>query len=159
MTLPASAAVDRSAPETVHFLGNLLTFRARAAATGGSFSMTECLTAPGAGSPPHVQADEEGFLVLDGTFEIVLDGVSRILGPGDFAFVPAGTPHAFRNPGDAPARMLIVNLPGGAHENFFLAVGEPVDAAAGFPPMGAPDVPRLVAEAARFGIDILPPAA
>jgi hypothetical protein len=25
--------------------------------------------------------------------------------------------------------------------------------------MGAPDVPRLVAEAARFGIDILPPAA
>lgn len=159
MTVSAAAA-NRADPRTVHFLGNLLTFRARAAATGGSFSITECLTAPGAGSPPHVQADEEAFLVLDGTFEVVLDGAGRTLGPGDFAFVPAGTPHAFRNPGAGPARMLIINLPGGAHEDFFLAVGDPVaDAAAGFPPMSAPDVPRIVAEAARFGIEILPPAA
>lgn len=155
-TMPDTVPAHR----TVHFLGNLLTFRARADDTGGNFSLAECLTAPGAGSPYHTQKDEEAFLVLEGQFEFVLNGQAVRHGPGGFVHVAPGTPHAFRNTGDTPARMLIVNLPAGPHEQFFDEVGEEVaPGASGFPPASAPDIPFIAAAAERHGIAILPPAA
>lgn len=145
--------------KTLHFLGNLLTFRARSAQTGGSFSLAECLTAPGAGSPPHTQRDEEAFLVIEGQFEFMLDGKTRLCGPGDFVHVAPHTPHAFRNPGDSPAKMLIINLPGGFHEGFFDAVGDVVDSATtSFPPMSPPDIAMIAAAASRYGIELLAPS-
>lgn len=144
--------------QTVHFLGSLLTFRAGAEETDGSFSIVEPCSAPGAGAPPHLQSDAEGFLVTEGTFDFMLDATWRRCGPGEFVYVKPGVVHAFRNPQDTPSRMLIINLPGGSHENFFRAVGEPVEPGTTvFPPMGAPDVAMLTMEAARFGITILPP--
>lgn len=145
--------------KTLHFLGNLLTFRARSAQTGGSFSLAECLTAPGAGSPPHTQRDEEAFLVIEGQFEFMLDEKTRLCGPGDFVHVAPNAPHAFRNPGDRPARMLIINLPGGFHEGFFDAVGDVVDSATtSFPPMSPPDIAMIAAAASRYGIELLAPS-
>jgi quercetin dioxygenase-like cupin family protein len=155
-TLNASAQL----PQTIHFLGSLLTFRARAQDTNGSFSVIECLSAPGAGAPPHHQSDEEAFLVTEGSFEFMLDGAVKTCGPGEFLYVKPGSVHAFRNTSAAPSKMLIFNLPGGLHEGFFLAAGDAV--ASGqteFPPMSPPDVPFLVTTAARFGIEILPPPA
>ncbi len=145
-------------PETVHFLGSLLTFRAHASETEGQFSIVESYSAPGAGAPPHHQADAEAFLVTEGIFEFMLGDSWRRCGPGEFVYVAPGVVHAFRNAASAPSRMLIINLPGGPHQDFFQAVGEPVESETTvFPPMGAPDVGRLVAEAERFGITILPP--
>ncbi len=46
---------DAHQQETIHFLGNLLTIRAGSDSTAGQFSLIDCLTAPGAGSPPHRQ--------------------------------------------------------------------------------------------------------
>ncbi len=152
------AAVEN--PATVHFLGNLLTFRARAADTQGSFSIVESYSAPGAGAPPHLQEDTEAFLVTDGEFEFMLDGTWRRCGPGEFVYVSPGVVHAFRNPAPTPSKMLIINMPGGMHEGFFQAVGEPVEReTTTFPPMGPPDVALLTRTAARFGIEILPPPA
>ena len=146
--------------QTIHFLGCLLTLRAHAADTNGSFSVIECLSAPGAGAPPHKQADAEAFLVTEGTFEFMLNGNIRQCGPGDFVYVTPGAAHAFRNIAATPSKMLIFNLPGGQHEGFFLAVGETVTPGqTEFPPMSPPDLPALVATAARFGIEFLPPAA
>jgi quercetin dioxygenase-like cupin family protein len=143
---------------TVHFLGSLLTFRARATDTEGRFSIVESCSAPGAGAPPHLQTDAEAFLVTKGAFDFMLDGDWRRCGPGEFVYVSPGTVHAFRNPADTPSTMLIINLPGGLHENFFEAVGDPVaPGTSAFPPMGAPDVAKLTMEAERFGITILPP--
>ncbi|PYB75324.1 cupin domain-containing protein [Rhizobium wuzhouense] len=154
-TTIANATTDH--PQTVHFLGSLLTFRARAADTGGTFSIVESCSAPGAGAPPHLQADAEAFLVTEGSFEFMLGETWRRCGPGEFVYVAPGVVHAFRNAASTPSRMLIINLPGGPHENFFKAVGEPVNAEPPvFPPMGAPDVAYLTTEAERFGITILP---
>lgn len=47
--------------ETVHVLGNLLTFRAYPEDTGEHFALIECLTAPGAGAPPNRHAEDESF--------------------------------------------------------------------------------------------------
>ncbi|WP_174801176.1 cupin domain-containing protein [Martelella limonii] len=149
---------DKPPVETVHFLGNLLTFRAGAADTDNQFSITECLTAPGAGAPPHSQTDAEAFLVTEGQYEFLLNGTQKICGKGDFLFVRAGDVHAFRNPGEVVARMLIINLPAGQHEGFFRAVGDAVaPETEQFPAMGEPDMPRIFAAAENFGITLLPP--
>lgn len=155
MTKPAD-----DTPVTVHFLGNLVTFVARAADTDGSFGIVECLTAPGAGAPMHSHAEAEGFLVTEGEFTFMVDGQTRAGRPGEFFFVRPNQVHRFENSADRPSRMLILSLPGGGHESFFLAVGEPVAAGnSEFPPMSPPDIPRLVEIAASTGITILPPAA
>lgn len=153
-TLKTTAA----APLAVHFLGNLLTFRARSADTGGALSIVESWSAPGAGAPPHLQQDTETFLVLEGQFEFMLDGETRISGPGECVHVSPGMVHAFRNPCATPSRMLIINTPGGMHEGFFLAVGDQVAPdATDFPPMGPPDIAFISESAAQYGITILPP--
>lgn len=148
------------AAKTVHLLGNLITFRGRASHTEGSFSLVDVRTAPGAGTPPHLQRDDqEAFYVLEGEYEFMRGGDTFRGGPGTFVFVPRGVPHAFSNPGSEPARMLIINLPGGLHEGFFEEAGDIVPSNRAFPPAGAPDLPRLGAAAERVGIEFLPPKA
>ena len=153
---PISRATDQKA---VHFLGNILTFRAMGSETAGRFTVIDMLTAPGAGSPPHSQTDEECFLGVEGRYQVTVGSTTTEIGPGDFLLVPPGTPHSFRNIGDVAARMLLIHHPGDLHEGFFSAVGEPVTSGSNsFPPMSPPDVPRMIEVAARYGIEIhLPP--
>lgn len=161
MTMPLSAPGLRPAatePARLHVLGNILTFLLRAAQTEGAFSLVECETLPGAGTPPHVQErDDEAFLVLAGRYEFMLDGATVVHGPGGFVRVSRGQVHAFRNLGETPARMLILNWPGGLHEGFFEAIGEPL-APGEVPQPAAPDMPRIFAAAQAAGIQLLPPA-
>ena len=160
MTSPEPGrAASTTSPLTVHLVGNLLTFRARGADTDGVFSLIEVSTAPGQGSPPHRQQDTESFFVLAGAYAITIDGETRVCGPGDFAHVRPGQAHAFVNPGDAPARMLIFNTPAGLHEGFFQAAGDEVPfGTTEFPPIGEVDVTRLLAAAERHGMEMLPAA-
>lgn len=146
-------------PMTVHFLGNILTFRACYADTKGSFTVIEVLTAPNAGPPPHTQTDQEAFLVLEGRYEIIVGGEVRHCGPGDFVHVSPGTMHSFRNIAETTSKLLLINFPGDLHEEFFIAVGEPLPpGTTTFPEMLPPDVLGIIETAARFGIDIpLPP--
>ena len=144
---------------TIHLLGTLVTFKATAAETEGSFSLVEVATAVGQGTPPHFQRDDaEAFYILEGSYEIFLAGRIERHGPGSFVYVPKGVAHGFRNAGDTVARMLIINVPGGIHENFFADAGEPVADAASFPVAGPPDMPKLLQACARYGIEMLPPA-
>jgi quercetin dioxygenase-like cupin family protein len=146
-------------PLTVHFLGNILTFRARFADTKENFTVIDVLTAPNAGPPPHKQTDQEAFLVLEGRYEITVGDKARICGPGEFIHVSPGEMHAFRNVDNTPSRMLLINFPGDLHEEFFIAVGDRLPpGATEFPSMVAPDVSAIVATAARFGIEIPVPA-
>lgn len=143
-------------PMTLHFLGNILTFRARSVATGGSFTVIEVRTAPGAGAPPHTQTDEEAFLILEGGYEITRDGQVRSCRPGDFVHVPPGVVHAFRNPTDAVSKMLLINFPGDLHETFFTLVGDMLPPnSTDFPPPAAPDIPHILASGRSCGIEIL----
>jgi uncharacterized cupin superfamily protein len=47
--------------------------------------------------------------------------------------IPANAPHAFKNVSDRPARLLCMCTPAGQDE-FFLAVGDPVDSRTAPPP-------------------------
>ncbi|MCX5495470.1 cupin domain-containing protein [Kaistia dalseonensis] len=154
-----SSGLDPKTGTTVHLLGTLVTFKATALDTEGTFSLVEATTAPGQGTPPHIQRDDaEAFYVLEGTFDFMVGGQTSRSGPGSFHYIPRGAPHGFANNSDKPARMLIINLPGGLHENFFVEAGDPVADATVFPPMSPPDIPRLIKAASRYGIEMLPPA-
>jgi len=160
MTLQATSAHPASRTEVVHLLGNLVHFKATSEVTGQAYSLVEVTTAPGAGTPPHFQKDDdEAFFVLEGGYEFMHNGQTIKGTPGTYVFIKRGEPHAFRNDGTVPAKMLIINSPGGLHENFFLEAGDPVAQGAGFPAPTAPDMARLGAAAARYGIEFLPPRA
>jgi len=100
-------------------VGGPLTFKARGEQTNGSLTVFENTVAPNEGPPMHVHAaEDEAWYVLEGTLRFSLDGDVRVAPAGSFVFVPRGTPHCFENPGDQPARMLVIFTPSGM-EKFF----------------------------------------
>jgi hypothetical protein len=68
--------------------------------------------------------------------------------------VPVGTPHAFKNETDRPARMLISVAPAGLEKMFF-EVGVPLDEGAmtALPPTKE-EIEKLLAVAPMYGIEI-----
>ena len=151
--------VAPSAGQTYRVIADLVTFKAVAADTGGAYSLFEDRSDPGQGTPAHLQRyEDETFFVLEGTYRFLVGDQTVDLAAGGYAFVPRGTVHAFTNIGDASARLLVLVTPGGIHEQFFAELGEPVaDPTVPLPPAGPPDVARIVAVAAKYGIEILPP--
>ena len=105
------------------------------AETAGALAVFEEIVAPGAGPPRHTHRHQlEVFHVLAGTLRFEVDGASFERGAGEVAVVPAGAVHAFRNFGDAPARIHFELLPAADSEEAFakLAAGEVTDVAAFF---------------------------
>jgi mannose-6-phosphate isomerase-like protein (cupin superfamily) len=49
---------------------------------------------------------ETQFMIEDGVVEFMVGGMAGIVLSGDFVRVPAGVPYAYRNAGDATARIL-----------------------------------------------------
>lgn len=73
-----------------------------------------------AGPQPHFHRTiSESFFVLSGRVRLY-DGRDWVdSGPGDFAYVPEGGVHAFRNESGEPASMLILFAPGAPREAYF----------------------------------------
>jgi quercetin dioxygenase-like cupin family protein len=95
-----------------------------------------CALSPGGAVPAHVHSFEECFYVLEGA--PILDTIegSTLLRAGDYGLLPIGLSHAWRNPGDEPARWVDMLAPqprGRLAEDTYLvpAIGErpadPVD--------------------------------
>ena len=59
---------------------------------------------PGGTVPAHVHSFEESVYVLDGTGVLDTNEGSFLLGPGDYALLPTGVAHAWRNLGAADVR-------------------------------------------------------
>jgi mannose-6-phosphate isomerase-like protein (cupin superfamily) len=114
--------------QSYHLFGNIITFRAKPS-EGSPFLLSEARSAPGAGAPPNQHpGDDESFYILSGIYEFSVDGVTRIVGPGDYVPIPNGAPHHFRNVGPETASLLVLNWPGRQHEAFFSTLGEAVEA-------------------------------
>jgi mannose-6-phosphate isomerase-like protein (cupin superfamily) len=73
--------------------------------------------------PPHVHRHGvEEYEVLQGSFEVVVAGVWRTLGPGDSATVPIGALHTFRNRSGATVRVRNRHRPAMGFEDFIAAM-------------------------------------
>lgn len=81
---------------------------------GGEVQVGEITWPPGANSGDHPHGATEIFYVLEGELEHVVDGVSRILGPGDLGFVrPPSEVNHITSPDGGPVRALVIWAPGG----------------------------------------------
>jgi mannose-6-phosphate isomerase-like protein (cupin superfamily) len=67
---------------------------------------------PGDQAPLHVHhSGDEGFVVLQGLLDVVLDAKRHRLEAGEFIVVPAGTPHTFATVGDEPVSLVVSMTP------------------------------------------------
>jgi quercetin dioxygenase-like cupin family protein len=96
--------------------GRDLVFKVTGDETGGAFDYFVVEVAPRGGPPLHVHhRQEETLHVLSGRFKIRVGDEEQTHGPGGFAFMPSGLPHAFLNLTDEPAEVVVVYTPGGGH--------------------------------------------
>ena len=138
--------------ERTWIVGDTMTFKATGESTRGGLVLLENLTAPGGGPPPHIHMrEDEFFYVLDGAFEIRIGDHVHAVGPGDFAYVPRGTVHNFRNTAATPSRILVGFTPGGI-EGFFREAGRPAIDDGPAPPLDQDEIARTVVAAERYGL-------
>jgi hypothetical protein len=76
------------------------------------------------------------------------------LGPGAVAVVPPRAVHRFSNPGDAPARFLVLATPGAGLDRYFAELAELIAASPVWPPAD----PGAVAAIAERYDTFSPPA-
>ena len=76
---------------------------------GDNLTVVDSGIDPGAGLALHFHPGyEEATLVVEGNIVAVLDGETRILGPGDLLLAPAGVQHTITNRSGKPARVLAI---------------------------------------------------
>jgi mannose-6-phosphate isomerase-like protein (cupin superfamily) len=134
--------------ETLSIGPTTAVFKATSEATGGGFSLSETTLAPGVpGPPPHTHRQMvDSFYVLEGTLTVRLGDDELEAGAGTYVCVPPGIVHTFRNPTDAPVRILNLNSPGGWE-------GYMRDLAAAMPASGPPSADAIADLAARHDFE------
>jgi quercetin dioxygenase-like cupin family protein len=96
-----------------------------AADTGGAFCLLVDHPPPGWALPPHIHMDAaETIHVIEGEFEMTMDGATERLGPGQTVHIRAGVVHSGTNVGAVPGRRLLTFTPAGMEE-FFREAGAP----------------------------------
>lgn len=123
--------------------GERLAIRVRAAEVGGRLSVMESIAAAGCAAPLHTHREEELFHVIAGRATFRLGESILEARPGDVVVIPAGTPHAWINPGPGDLHMVATFSPGGIEEMFTWIAGL------------APEA--IAALAARYGSVVLGP--
>jgi quercetin dioxygenase-like cupin family protein len=141
--LPANEARG----QVFRVFGQTVTERITAEDAGGAYYVFEELSPPGTGVPPHRHSREDEIVqVLDGTFEITLDGQVSVVTAGATLHFARGTRHGFRNVGETDGRTLWFVTPGTATQSFLRTLST-------FPE-GPPDMERLAALHAAHGIEM-----
>jgi quercetin dioxygenase-like cupin family protein len=143
--------------EALDVVGDLLVLRTEPTQEAPML-VVETTVAPGGGPPPHTHAAEELFLVGEGHLAFVTGqpGTECVAGPGDVIHVPGGRPHAYRNVGSEPARMLVVFDDGLQIAALWRAIGQPVDPQT-WEPLPPPPVETIVAAARQYGVELVGP--
>jgi quercetin 2,3-dioxygenase len=149
---PVPYFLEAGEGERSHLFDQLFTVLLSGDETDGQFGVFTMEAPRGEAVPVHSHVGvHEIFFVLDGRIRVVVedgggedrDGerLDRVLGPGDFGYVPAGRLHTFRVESHR-AKALGVNT--GGFERFFSAAGERTDSY-------VPPVPPVVPPAEQLG--------
>jgi quercetin dioxygenase-like cupin family protein len=117
----------------VSVAGGAYTILVSGAETAGRYCLIDMLVPDGGGPPAHRHDFEEMFTLLEGELEFTFRGQAQTIRAGSTVNIPANAPHMFKNKSGKTARMLCMCTPAG-QEEFFMAVGFPVDSRTSPPP-------------------------
>jgi mannose-6-phosphate isomerase-like protein (cupin superfamily) len=126
--------------------------------TGGALGVSVVTQPPGLASPTHIHTREsEAWFVLEGSLTYRAGTELVDLTGGDFIYLPANVPHAFRVTGKTTARYLALTIPGGLLD-IYDEVGRPADQRR-LPDGGIPaaDIQRWNELAPNFGLHVVGP--
>ena len=127
---------------------DMITIKVPSEMTKGAYSISEDVTPPGAGAPPHIHTRElETFIVLEGEYEFQCSDRKFKGSKGSTVVLPREIPHAFKNTGNTTGRTLVVLVPGGMEKVF-----EEISAM----PPGPPDIENVNAITMKYGVKFLP---
>ena len=99
-------------------LGEYLVVRSHSETGGDQVEMEWRLPPNAFAPPPHRHPTQvESYEVLEGAFEVMVDGSWRRVRAGESASVPVGANHTFRLVGE-PVRVRNVHRPGGRFDEF-----------------------------------------
>ena len=99
--------------------------------------------------PPHIHPKQDEFLyILDGRFDLILDGDDTYAEPGDLVRLPMGIPHGIFNKTDTTIKCLFWVSPSRNLFDLFWALHN-------LGPEANPT--EVVATSAKFEVDFLPP--
>lgn len=134
------------------YIGHLLSVLFRSADTNGLFSLLKVTEKKGLEPPPHTHTKEdETFMLLTGEIEFSVDNKTYHATAGDTMFLPRNIQHSFKVL-TAQSEVLILLTPGG-FEQYFIEMSEPAPEMKEAPfPSGPPDIARLIAVSAKYGI-------
>ena len=136
--------------EAIWFLDTLMTVKARGQDTNDALSVVEVFCPAGFGPPPHLhRREDEALYVLEGQMTVSCGEQTWTATPGSFVLLPRGIPHAFTVAATGQCRMLTINTPAG-FERFVAEAGRPAGRLT-LPDPRPPDVPALLAAAAKYG--------
>ncbi len=111
--------------------------------TGGASAVILLTNAPGGGPPPHKHREEdETFVVLEGDFEILVEGQWHPIVKGEPIFAPRGFVHTFRNSGSTTGKLCVFVAPAG-FEDYLEELG---------PYLPPTDMPKILEISERYGI-------
>lgn len=145
------ALLERTEGRLLKIIGHDITVKLTDLETGGGAYVFEDVCPPGVCVPPHVHRREDEILtVLEGEYEVFLDGKTFVATQGAIANFPRFVPHGFRNTSRGPARALFVVTPAESFAKFFQELSAL--------PSDVPPDPVQVAEIfKRYGMEILTP--
>ena len=137
-------------------LGVTQTYKLEPERSGGAVACIEVTVPVGHGIPPHRHSrEDECFYVLDGSIrfegEDCPDG-AMVLSAGGFFFGPRGRVHGFSNPGPAPAKLLVVSLPGSNLTAMFAQLAQITERG-----LETLDFAEVAATCGAFGIEFVGP--
>ncbi len=106
--------------QSVQIRTSTCTFKATGKDTKGHFGLFEfVMESESTGASPHIHKQlTEMFYVLEGLVEMVLSRTIQAQ-PGSFILIPENAPHGFSNPGQTPAKLLIMFCPADTKEQYF----------------------------------------
>jgi mannose-6-phosphate isomerase-like protein (cupin superfamily) len=93
-----------------------LRFLVNASDTNGAFALLEGRECQYVTGLHRHNRTDEAFYVVEGSLNVFIDGRVHRLGPGGYAFIPRGTPHAQGNPTNTPNKVVLTITPAGFEE-------------------------------------------
>jgi quercetin dioxygenase-like cupin family protein len=118
--------------------------------TGGAFCLLVDHPPAGWSLPPHRHLDHaETIHIIEGNFDMEVDGARRQLAAGQTIHIPQGAVHTGANTGGEIGRRVVLFSPAGM-ERFFLEAGAPT-------PDGEIDLAAALASATRYGWEFIAP--